>query len=404
LYKKKGKKIMKKIFIFLFAIALFAPKAVLPQDKPEKVYSIVKQVMPFEWYQKQAELWKIVIDKQPNSPEAWLYYYTANRMARFVGYDKWERTKTNYFTDLDTIVSKMKKAIPNTYEYYYIQGYNNGNWDDEDVKMAEKAYELDPSRPEVYDDLIGFYEVFGNKAKFRELCGKMYESNDISSGIYNWNYNVLMSLEKNAIILTNGDNDTYPPWVLQQVKNIKPDVIILNISLLSLDSYRDKKFAELKFKPFKLDTAKIKASENYGLSIGEQIIKHIVENAVNSPVYFSMTLNPDYYKNFKDDIYMIGLAFKYSKEKFDNMALLRKNYENNFLLDYLKDSFSNDISQAVVNQINMNYIPAFLKLYEHYNLAGENEKAGNIEFLIRKIASDSGREKEVDSWFGNPSK
>lgn len=390
---------MKNTVLVLLALILFTNIILTSAEKPEKVYSIVKQVKPFEWYAKQAELWKKAIDKEPNTPEAWLYFYTANRMARIVGFKEWKESKSGYFMELDTIVSSMKKAIPNTFEFYYIQGYNNGSWDDDDIGMIEKAYEKDPSRPETYDDLIGFAEVFGDKVRMKEICKKMLEANEIAEGIYIWNYNVLMSLDKNAVVITNGDNDTYPVWVLQQAKNIRPDVKLLNISLLSMDKYRDKIFKELDIKPFTLDTAKLKGDGDVFISMGGQIINHIVENLSKRPVYFSLTLNPEFYARLKQDIYMVGLAFKYSKEKFDNIALLRKNYENNFLLDYLKESFINDISKTVTDQLNMNYIPLFLKLYEHYSMSGETPKSEKIKGLIMHIAAENGRESEVKGWF-----
>lgn len=52
-------------------------------------------------------------------------------------------------------------------------------------------------------------------------------------------YDALMSLEKNAIIFTFGDNDTYPLWYLQEVEHIRPDVRIINTSLLGIDWYID---------------------------------------------------------------------------------------------------------------------------------------------------------------------
>ncbi|MDR1881817.1 MAG: hypothetical protein LBR26_03425, partial [Prevotella sp.] len=95
---KKLKKII--VLAIFFATSLFA----LAQ-KAEPVYSIIRQIHDFEWYEQQAKAWKSEIDSGAAGPMAWVYWCEANRMAAdFCDHEKWESKIGTYFVPLDSIL------------------------------------------------------------------------------------------------------------------------------------------------------------------------------------------------------------------------------------------------------------------------------------------------------------
>lgn len=357
----------------------------LPAQKAEKIYSITKIQKDYTYYSQQAALWKTETENTPDNPEAWWNYYTAARMNNIMAGDKPR-------FDIKVIADDLKRNVPNTFEYHYVT-YAQGNRDEEAYKHLEKAYEINPNRYEPWDSFITKAVFEGDEKTMKTFLEKLSKHELYSPGLAAWNYNVIVGLKPNALLITWGDNDTYPLWMLQMVKGIRQDVKVLNASLLFYPSYQQKIFKELNLPNMEQTLEEV---GDYA-TFRDQLVMHILEH-IDRPGYVGIGRSKSLTENYKDKLYLVGLAFEYCENDFDHIAVLRNNFEQLFLKDYLRTNLNNDFCQSVVDHMNQQYIPGFVVLYKHYRLSGETKKAEEIKTLLLDIGKKSNRSSEINDF------
>lgn len=364
-------------------------------QKPEPIFSFARVQMPLDWYKTQKTLWKKQLDRKPKDGNAWYNYYRVSRnLNRCDTTDL--RSMDEKDKDLQQLVTSMGKAIPNSYEYNLCKWMEGGN-NPEYLPYLKKANELGEGHWEHLADVVIWGETERNLKRRDEACLKWKASGEVSTGMLNYNFNVLNGLPKNAILFTSGDNDTFPCWILQSM-GVRRDVTVINTSLLNLDAYMKTLFSELGIEPMSLPKdAEGNLTQASFEKFNQDMIQHCTKNSKSLPVCVSLTTagRDDFIKSIESNLYLTGLAYEFKTESMDNMAVMKRNFEQNYALDYLDKAFYDDISKAMVQEMNRNYLVPMMKLYEHYQLAGDLARQSQLKTRILAIGKGTKQESQI---------
>ena len=348
------------------------------KEVPQKVETPVKVRQSADWYKTQERLWKAEIDKNPQNEEAWSNYYYAAR------YKGWYEDVPNEAEALTAIIEEMGKAIPDTYTYYIMQFYHEGNVND--APNMKKAILMQPDNVEMYPDYVSYLLQTGDEELMADILKRWYNSGTYSASLLNYAYNELIGLAPNAVVFVVGDTPTFSKLILQYGKGIRPDVTIVNETLwiYTTEEFRERIEKKLGLPSF----AALVAEGRYKWSASweenrDELYRYLFDNAPQ-PIYFTTTMN---LPKCTDKIYSEGLVMRYSKKRYDNLEAKRKNYEELYLTDYLYESFQPENYPASAMPYNLNYIPCFKSLLDHYKQSGDIARYKELRNLMLRIVA-----------------
>ena len=168
------------------------------------------------------------------------------------------------------------------------------------------------------------------------------------------NYLNSMQREGHPIILTNGDNDTFPLWYNHEVEGVRTDTRVVNMEYLQTDwyidqmkrqaydspplpislSHEDYKEGRMEYVPIDTDSiaigpATISLKGKKGLYKNElMVLDMLLQANWERPVYMSISMGSDILPFLRDHLVLEGLAYRISPTATTQRIDVERLYDN----------------------------------------------------------------------------
>ena len=372
---------MKTIKYLLLVLLCYCTAQVYSQNKASWVPDSIASQIPV--IQNQAREWKQKIYENPKDEKAWMSYArTIQTLKSLTPGDDIEK-------EINEMMDKMKKEIPNTATYALIQN------------MILPFGKNDMTFDEIIDkwpDAVMHYPVymglsFSNKDRLKDISTRWYQSGAYPVQSLNYTYNELTSAEKDALIFTDVNWTLFGSYLLQYGKGLFDDKKVILSGLILPSFSMNRLTEELGIPEFKDTDPEFYKSKTPTATFANEIKKRIehIAKYTNRPIYISVSTNEAVKDLLKDHLYTEGLLMRYSAKPYDNLAIMRRNYENTYLLDYLYESFYPETLTNVcldlkgVKMLSIYYVPAFKSLLQFYKESGDVTHYDKLHALLESI-------------------
>lgn len=117
-----------------------------------------------------------------------------------------------------------------------------GDDEEEALEILSRCRDVAPDYEPALTTLCATYLRRGELDEARDVMKTVFDQRLVHRPLQDYAWNMLVGLPEGAVLITSGDNDTFPPLALQAGMDFRTDVIVMNRSLLNVPEYANALF------------------------------------------------------------------------------------------------------------------------------------------------------------------
>jgi hypothetical protein len=313
--------------------------------------------------ENEAELWKQLSEQAPQDVNTQFNWYRSERNAR-LNKNNGQLTSDDR-NELDRIAGKVEAAGPTSFEAK-LTGYYAAFPLPQAFTELRAAAAMEPQRQELIAPMLNQAHLNGDKAALDTWTQALEARQVLAPAYAQAASDLLLSVDKNGILFTNGDMDTHPALVRQRRHDERRDVLLIDQRLLADPGYRQRIWTEAK-----ASGPVPGAGTVYGTTLAA---------STSRPVFLAMGLDRAWLDAFKGRLATSGVAFRVGGNipvaELDQRWRLMKKPMN-------------------AGPLSRNYLLPGAVLLKAHRAAGDETRAARVEHELRNIARGLGAEQDL---------
>jgi hypothetical protein len=263
--------------------------------------------------------------------------------------------------ELERLAGEVDAVFPGSFEAHMAEFYAEFPAPSSFVHI-EMAAGKDPGREELIAPQLVNAARKDRKEDLVRCSKAMQQRGGVAPALYQLADDILLSVDKNGLLIAAGEMDAFPLWVLQFASSKRPDMVVMDQRLLVDPAYRARMWE--------------RAQARGEVPSDAAAFMDQLPRSTSRPVFLSLAVGASVATKYADRLSITGMAMRFGALP-DDLKLLEERWKR--------------MHKATnAGPLARNYLLPGSLLLKHYRATGDEKKAANMEAELRTLAARLG--------------